>query len=46
MKPTDSTSACEMESSLTMEVEAKFQDVINCKDLLDLDEIIYFSFFM
>jgi len=46
MKPIDLTSSCEMTSYLTMELEVKFQDVINCEDLLDRNEIIYFSFFM
>jgi hypothetical protein len=46
MKPIDLTSTCEMESYLTMELEVKFQDVVNCEDLLDLNEITYFSFFM
>jgi hypothetical protein len=45
MKPIDLTFACEMELDLTMELEHEFQDIINCKDLLDMNEFIY-SFFL
>jgi hypothetical protein len=38
MKPIDFSVAHEMESNLTIELEIKFQDEIDCKDLLDLNE--------
>jgi hypothetical protein len=40
MKPIDLTFTCEMESDLIMELEAEIQDEINCKDLLNLNEIV------
>lgn len=40
MKPTYSTSTCEMKLNLTIELGVEFQDEVNYEKHLDLNEII------
>ncbi len=39
-KPINFALACEVESNLTTELEAKFEDEVHCEDFLDLNETI------
>jgi hypothetical protein len=41
MKPIDFSFACEMESNLMIELKTKFQDEVDCKDFLDLNETFW-----
>jgi hypothetical protein len=38
MKPIDFSFACKMELNLIIELETKFQDEVDCRDFLDLNE--------
>jgi hypothetical protein len=38
MKPIDFSFACEMESNLIIELKTEFQDEVDCRDFLDLNE--------
>jgi hypothetical protein len=44
MKPINFASTCEMVLDLTTELEATFQDEVDCEDFLDLNEFSLFFF--